>query len=192
MAPVTGVIHRSSDGGASWEHLTVSPGDPIETITAAPDGSTYALSERGRILRSTDQGGTWTDVGRINRQNWGWERALYAGPDDDLLFLKMNGSLWRSADSGGNWTQVVLVSDAADSPIREPEAFHLTTLQDGTLLAGTNYGVYRSDDAGLTWEHHSAGLQTPHINIVAEDPQDGTLYAGTSAGVYRSNDGGLN
>ena len=61
-----------------------------------------------------------------------------------------------------------------------------------TLYAGTDSGVFKSDDSGGTWVAANSGLPTRSVRAIAIDPQTpSTLYAGTGgAGVFKSTDGG--
>jgi photosystem II stability/assembly factor-like uncharacterized protein len=66
-----------------------------------------------------------------------------------------------------------------------------------TLYAGTDRGVYRSDDAGASWQAANAGLPAFRVETIAIDPSSpSTLYAGTltpdgvaSVGIFKSTDG---
>lgn len=62
------------------------------------------------------------------------------------------------------------------------------------VFAGTNFGgLYRSDDAGLSWTHVTTAFSNKVVFTLAADPKDPTvLFAGTfEAGAYRSTDRGL-
>ncbi len=67
-----------------------------------------------------------------------------------------------------------------------------------TVYAGTDRGVYRSDDAGASWRAANAGLPAFRVQTIAIDPTSpSTLYAGTltpdgvqSVGIFKSTDGG--
>lgn len=64
--------------------------------------------------------------------------------------------------------------------------------RNGTLLAGSRRGVFRSDDSGRSWRESSAGLSTPYVRWLAIHPaQGGRAFAGTEpAGIFVSHDGG--
>lgn len=59
----------------------------------------------------------------------------------------------------------------------------------GTLYAGTTYGVFKSTNAGRSWQ--AADFGVPTVFVLAVDPHTPTtLYAGTFRnGVFKSTDG---
>ncbi|MCX6086622.1 MAG: hypothetical protein NTW63_02570, partial [Caldiserica bacterium] len=64
-----------------------------------------------------------------------------------------------------------------------------------TVFAGTDRGLFRSTDRGVTWEQYGTGIKTSSsatLKILAlAAARDGSrLYAGTSAGVFQSIDEG--
>jgi hypothetical protein len=65
----------------------------------------------------------------------------------------------------------------------------------GTVFAGTDRGLFRSTDRGVTWEQYGTGIKTSSsttLKVLAlAAARDGSrFYAGTSAGVFQSTDGG--
>jgi photosystem II stability/assembly factor-like uncharacterized protein len=67
----------------------------------------------------------------------------------------------------------------------------ITATKSGTLFVGTDYGLYRSNDAGKTWTQLEQGMFNQNIHVIAIDPKDeDILYAGTSGGVFKTEDGG--
>ena len=71
---------------------------------------------------------------------------------------------------------------------------HVTglTVRKGTILAGTENGIFRSDDEGQTWKESSIGLTARHIRWMAFHPDVSNLaLAGTEpANIFVSKDGG--
>src|SRR5262245_8455140 len=67
-----------------------------------------------------------------------------------------------------------------------------------TLYAGTDQGVYKSEDGGASWRASNAGLAIYRVQTIAIDPAStSTMYAGTitpdgveSVGIFKSTDGG--
>ncbi len=64
-------------------------------------------------------------------------------------------------------------------------------LSPATLYAGTDGGVFKSQDGGISWGAVNNGLTGFTVYALAVDPvATGTLYAGTNAGVFRTTNGG--
>jgi photosystem II stability/assembly factor-like uncharacterized protein len=67
-----------------------------------------------------------------------------------------------------------------------------------TLYAGTEHGVYKSDDGGASWRASNAGVEIYRVQTIAIDPvTPTTLFAGTitpdgveSVGIFKSTDAG--
>lgn len=63
----------------------------------------------------------------------------------------------------------------------------------GVILAGTNNGIFRSDDDGRNWIEASQGLASRHVRWMAFHPDLSDFeFAGTEpAGIFISSDGGV-
>ena len=66
------------------------------------------------------------------------------------------------------------------------------TLQNGTVLAGTTEGIFRSTDGGRSWLPSNSGLTQQHIRWLSSHPKrPGLIFAGAEpAAIYVSTDGG--
>ena len=64
--------------------------------------------------------------------------------------------------------------------------------QQPVLFAGTDNGLFRSKDAGRSWQRTNDGLDAPRVAVVLGGMRnDGRLvFAGTDAGLYKTTDGG--
>ena len=71
---------------------------------------------------------------------------------------------------------------------------HVTSVivREGAILAGTEDGVFRSEDAGQTWKESSEGLTARHIRWTAFHPESSDLiFAGTEpANIFVSHNHG--
>ena len=99
-------IHRSTDGGATWEQ--VSDASPIGVMTAFK-GVGYWLADKG-ILKSKDQGKTWEQVGEAAGAVWG----PYFGKDENHFVVVDKKGFEETADGGKTWQQI-----APPSPLKE-------------------------------------------------------------------------
>jgi photosystem II stability/assembly factor-like uncharacterized protein len=150
---------------------------------AARDGRLVAAGERGHILVSTDNGGSWTQgdvptralLTGIFMQNaqLGWA----VGHDEVVL---------RTRDGGLTWERVNYAPDK-EKPLLD---VWFADAQRG-LAVGAYGELLATADGGQTWEARPVnGSDDFHLNrIVAA--RDGTLYIAAEAGnLYRSSDAG--
>lgn len=179
-----GGVHRSDDAGRTWQpanddasesaHVTglaVDPGDPSRLFAATVDTG---------LLRSLDGGATWKVVSdRSDTPMF----AVAVHPTDPNLILAGSRGILRSTDGGDSWIQ----STSGVAPESTFVDFEFGPLDlDVVYAADIGSGVYRSDDAGQTWEAINNGLRTRAVNDLAISHDGNHVYAATEGeGVYR-------
>ena len=181
-----GIMLRSEDGKA-WTQLQM-PTRVALTSVASADGELWVGGHSGLILRSSDNGDTWT---RQRLDIWDPASAdpAQGSPILDLLFLDANtgyavgafSTLLRTTDGGQTWTKLSLkggpVAEAAPvASVGEEPALEGDGFENGGVL----------DDADLVLEDEV----DPHLNAITVDA-GGTLYiAGERGAMFRSADKG--
>ena len=107
--------------------------------------------------------------------------------DYTILVGSVGGGLSVSPDGGESWDRI-----RTPMPIEgNVRALGVYPDTPERVLAGTDSGVYRSDDRGATW--HDLGAPTDGIQVwsVAVDPlESDTIFVGTRPDAFRSRDGG--
>jgi photosystem II stability/assembly factor-like uncharacterized protein len=136
------------------------------------------------------QAQTWRQVGPPG----GTVISLAADPNDiGKLFLgTADGHVFYSGDEGQHWQLLSRIGSGQDDVIthiiidrRDSKRLYASTW---TLYSGGG-GVYRSDDAGHTW--NIIGLAHETVRALAQSPTNPQLFlAGSLTGVYRSADDG--
>ena len=169
VAIEAGALVRSFDAGQTWEDR--QPGGPFDTHTLglprqAP-GRIYSAAGDGFMqpgqgfVESSDGGNTWERPGAGLQQHYLWGLAVdpenpetlivsaAPGPQQAHNPLHAESAIYRRA-SGENWQQV----QEGLPPSREMLASTLAAneAEPGVFYAANNRGIYRSPDAGLTWE----------------------------------------
>jgi len=139
-AGTTEGLYRTRDGGREWQRLT---GDNVIVndiyIDPEHEGHVLLATDRSGVLASTDDGVTFAD------SNHGFSarkvEALVADVHDPRRILagvvndKSDGGVFLTSDSGRNWAQIAEGLDGRD-------VFTLAEAPDGTVLAGTNHGIF--------------------------------------------------
>jgi photosystem II stability/assembly factor-like uncharacterized protein len=189
------------------EWFTLSRAYPFNDIPFEAYKRSLARAEDVRTATAALATGTWTIAGPSNVG--GRITAMAANPSNPNIVYAgaALGGIFKSTDGGVNWLPIsdavpsLSVGDIELDP-SDPNKIYFGTGEAnaaGDSYAGT--GIYRSTDAGTTWE--LLGLpNSRHIGRIAIDPINtdrifvaatGTLF-GTNhdRGIYRTTDGGTN
>ena len=110
-----------------------------------------------------------------------------------ILVGTVGQGVMRSADSGQSWRRIGVDQGMHSDAVVRTVVNHPSHPE--TVFAGSDAGLYVSEDSGGTWNLLDGLLRGQHVWALAIDPgMPGTMYAGTGtptpAGVFRSNDGG--
>lgn len=107
--------------------------------------------------------------------------------DYTITIGAVGGGLSTSPDVGHTWNRI------RDPLPSECNVRALTVYPDDPhrLIAGTDGGIFRSDDNAATWQELDSPMSDLQIWSVTVDPQDAdTIFAGTRPDAFRSRDGG--
>lgn len=180
---------------AHAKHVNFDPADP-DTV--------YVCVEVGGLLKSTDAGHSWQQLGGIYEDA---HRLVIHPLDGKRMYVNTGRGLYVTADGGETFeNRIARPSEIANYPDglvidpRNPERMFLSGAQFGpgtwrkTHYAGAR--IARSRDGGLTWEILREGLpdrlQASVEALCLEASDQGTsVFAATTAGdVYCSDDAG--
>jgi photosystem II stability/assembly factor-like uncharacterized protein len=133
---------------------------------------------------------TWRQVGPPG----GTVISLEADPHDvNKLYLgTSDGHVFNSTDEGAHWQLLSRIGSGQDDVIThilvDPRNSNHLYASTWALYSGGG-GVYRSTDAGRTWQ--VIGLAHETVRAIAQAPTNPRIFvAGTLTGVYRSMDDG--
>lgn len=197
LLPASSGIYRTTDRAETWEHL--ENGTPFAHVVSLTTSPEYPADTRmlvgtwgGGSSFSTDAGAHWS--GTSMRNGNFWDVALAAPAGGQQIALGANQwSPYRSTDGGQTWeypTDTGLPWELYPLSIEMSPDF----ANDDTVLMGLeSAGVWRSEDAGLTWTQSNDGLAEASVWYIVMSPafaDDGVAFASTEAGVFRSEDRG--
>jgi photosystem II stability/assembly factor-like uncharacterized protein len=216
-------VYRSDNGGATWKHLglentrqisnvIVHPSNPDLVYVAALGHAWGPNKERG-IYRSKNGGKTWDKVLYLNEDVGAGDlemdpsnaKVLYAGMWQARRFawgLRGAGpgtGLYKSTDGGENWKNLTRNLGLPKGENRGRIGITVSGANSNrlwTIIEAENdqTGVFRSDNAGKTWElvsQRAELLQRPwYYHRVHAHPNDPDQVYVQNTRLWHSSDGG--
>ncbi|HWW95823.1 MAG TPA: exo-alpha-sialidase [Vicinamibacteria bacterium] len=209
-----------------WElyHLKGSPVDPNRLYAAQSSGWFGQM-----IQRSNDGGKTWEPVGNKftyegvtgthqyydgTLRPWEFKRVWHLEPSlthlDTVYAGVEDAAIFRTTDAGQTWHELPGLRGHGSGPRWAPGAGGMclhTIIQDPKepgriFIAISAAGVFRTDDAGKTWQPINRGLRSQHIpdpeadvghcvhRIALHPSRPRTLFMQKHWDVMRSDNGG--
>ncbi|MCZ6900051.1 MAG: glycosyl hydrolase [Bacteroidetes bacterium] len=179
-------IHRSTDGGETWEKLTEGlPKSSMGKIGLAiapqqPD-IVYAAIEldrrTGGVFRSTDRGSTWEKRSDAVAGATGphYYQELYASPHQFGRLYLVDSRMQVSDDGGKTFRGLNRKDKHGDN-----HAIAFREDDPDYLLVGTDGGVYESFDLGDNWRFMANLPLTQYYKVAVDDAEPFyNIYGGT-------------
>jgi photosystem II stability/assembly factor-like uncharacterized protein len=167
-----GLFLATTDGGKTWDRRKILADDfHLNRVSRGPTGTLYLAGEHGTLLRSADNGTTWTPIAAP------YDGSFYGILPLDkrtLLAHGLRGRLYRSTDDGATWEPV-----ATPQPVLLATALQLKS--NFIVVAGQARGLIVSRDYGRTFSAWSAPLATAVAKLI--ELPDGSIFAVGEAGV---------
>ena len=169
--------------GGDVRGLVVDPSNPDRFYFGTLDGQLYTSSDAGK---------TWQLLYNFGRPRLFVDHIIVDPRNPRTIYVaahrhKEPGGFFKSTDGGNSFRESSqLKNEAIHSLAQSPS-------DPDTLIAGTFNGIFRSDDAGESWQQLPT-QNTPnliHVESLAIDPRTtNIIYAGTWYLPYKSSDGG--
>jgi photosystem II stability/assembly factor-like uncharacterized protein len=228
VAAGSGGLWKSWNRGDTWTPIfddypsysmgsvVVDPRDSdVVWLGTGENSNSRSASYGDGVYKSTDAGQTWQRVGLEHSEHI--QEIVIDPRDSDVVYVAAQGPLWapggdrglyKSADGGASWARVLHVSD--DTGITDmaldptnPDVIYAAAYQRrralGQLIGGgQEAGIYKSTDAGASWQRLEEGLPTVdkgRIALAVDARIPGRVYAlvvaqGDHGGFFRSEDAG--
>jgi len=204
------------EGSYSMGAIALDPKNPLTVwVGTGENNSQRSVSYGNGIYRSDDGGKSWKNMGLKSSEHIG--RIAIDPKDSNIVYVAAQGPLWgpggdrglyKTTDGGNTWKKILSVSE--NTGVTEividqqnPETLYAASYQRRrhmwTLInGGPESAIYKSTDAGATWNKLKAGLPTTDLGRVglAISPVDSNvIYATVEAadkkgGIFRSTDRG--
>jgi photosystem II stability/assembly factor-like uncharacterized protein len=211
------IIQRSDDGGRTFEPVgnefryDGTPGTHqwydgtphpwefarvwhLEPSLSDPD-TVYAGVEDAALFKTTDGGGSWTELAGLRGHGSGSQWQPGAGglclhtillhpTDEQRIFTAISAAgAFRTDDGGTSWLPINKGLQSGEIPAQEAEVGHcvhnlaMHPSRPDTLFMQKHWDVMRSDDAGGSWHEVSGDLPSDFgfpIDVHAHEPE--TVY----------------
>ncbi|MGZ8842676.1 MAG: WD40/YVTN/BNR-like repeat-containing protein, partial [Pyrinomonadaceae bacterium] len=228
VAVASGGVWKTINNGTTWTPMfdreasysigciVLDPKNPLTVwVGTGENNSQRSVSYGNGVYRSDDGGKTWRNVGLRTSEHIG--RIVIDPKDSNIVYVAAQGPLWgpggdrglyKTTDGGKTWKQILKISEhtgVTDIVIdpQNPDTLyaasyqrrrHMFTLIDG----GPESAIYKSTDAGATWNRVRAGLPPGDLGRIglAISPVDSNVVYATvestdrRGGIFRSSDRG--
>jgi len=172
-------LYKTVNGGTTWT-LTSLAGKDVRAVKIDPQGNLYAGTWGFGVLKSTDNGSSWTtlNTGILNTAI----HALAIDGSGNIYAGSFGGGIIKSINGGNDWT---------DLNAGFPYIWALTVAPNGNIYAGTyGAGVLKSANNGTTWTNTNVGQA--FIYGVTTDASNNVYAASWANGIFGSSDNGAN
>ncbi len=144
----TGLIIRSTDGGANWKYLNCPTQVDLNGVFFPTPTNGYIVGVNGAMLQTTDAGRTWTT------KSSGTTSTL-----DDIYFLNSttgfivgaNDRFMKTTNGGTTWTIGTVISS-----FNWLKSVHFINSLTG-MVGGTYGELYYTNNGGSSWQNRSIG-----------------------------------
>ena len=174
LAGTNGGIYRTSSFIDQWQKVA----NNFDSRNFVFTGNEVIASSDEGVLRSTDDGNTWTLIDNIG----GYQCWSVLKNDQTIIAGYNQKGIRISTDNGLNWHY-------SNTGLPNYSTINTLELSDNRILAGTSgTGVYLSDDYGQSW--YQSELDTTQIWTLYNYRQ--YIFGCGGRGICQSNDNGMN
>ena len=216
-------IFFSADDGRRWEPRNggMTSQDVYSVAAVELDGGVtlYAGTQPAMLFRSRDVGRNWVELPALHQvpsaKNWTFpapphlahtKMMVFDPRDPNTFYVAIEqGSLLLTQDGGASWCELNSYSRPGDKFSCDVHQVLLLPSRPETVFMSTGVGLYKSMNAGETWERLTgADFRFAYPDHLALSPDERSLFmAGAKnqpgewrrthiaeSGVVRSRDGG--
>ena len=215
-------VYRSRDAGETWEHvgfrdshgiskIRIHPTNP-DIVFVASFGKYSAPSEERGVFRSMDGGDSWERV--LFRDDETGAIDISIDPNNpDVIYAALweayrkeyqmssggeGSGMFKSTDGGSTWTEMTRAPGMPQSGVVGRIGIAVSGANPNrvwALFEHDNGGLYRSDDAGASWElintDRAIRQRAFYYTHVFADPVDEDVVYMQNTSFFRSTDGGV-
>ncbi len=186
---------------AQWSEQNSGIGFTIFSLSAVDDNIVWASTSFNNVLRTTNGGAVWENVGASIPEPNGFQPCIFAIDANTAIVSCYDGYpvihayVYKTTNAGINWTLVFTQGD--DAYI---SGIWIKPNNEGFMVGwpvGGRWSLWRTTNAGNNWD--STGLYIPEIDPAVWSFENSIFYSGNriwfgarQRGIYYSSDNGTN
>lgn len=212
-------VYKSTDAGASWEHLGLKKTERIKRIVVDPTNPDVACvcalgkewganPERG-VFKTTDGGKTWDKILYID-EDTGCADIAMENENPRIMYAGMwtfrrrpwrfddggkNTAIYKTTDGGANWKKIM--NGLPETDMARP-GIHIAQSDPDIVYLMTEFEgggtAFRSEDKGENWvmvnDDPNINFRPFYYSDVRVDPQNPNILFSISGRLSRSKDNG--
>jgi photosystem II stability/assembly factor-like uncharacterized protein len=214
-------VWMTKDAGKTWSYMGLKETEQIAAVNVDPRssdvvyvsalGPTHVASGDRGLFKTTDGGRTWNKILFVN-DSTGAIDFQFDPSNPDIIYVAFwqsgrtpwsmssggaGSGLYKSTDAGRTWTN--LTKTAKGFPAGDFGKIGITVSpakpnRIWALVEHDSGGVFRSDDAGATWQlvntERKLRQRAWYYTHIYADPRDSNMVYALNVGFFRSRDGG--
>ncbi|QOD59495.1 discoidin domain-containing protein [Polaribacter haliotis] len=185
-------LAKSTDNAASWQvikNFEIEKRNAVAVKTSFANANyVYAVVDPNRVIKSTDEGVTWSEVGPSSSligDNSLWRLAV-SDKDPNHLWVTLRGTknevkIIKSIDGGKTWSDY-----STGLPNQQIYSIIYQRGSNDILYAGTGFGVYYRKKGMANWKLFGKGMQAGKTPFMFINYAKGKLRLGTSRGIWEN------
>lgn len=179
-----GVIYKTTNGGNSRSGLTrPAAGNWVTPIAWHPTNSMVVYGGWDSIYRSTNAGGSWTNISTTLATGGNLDNLKIAPSNDNYIYASRGSNLFVTTDGGTNW--ITYTSTVTGGTISSIEVKYNDPAKVWITTTSSTNSVRVSTNAGASFTNINTGLPAMAArSVVVDDTPNEGIYVGMNIGVY--------
>lgn len=180
-----GGMHRSVDGGDSWDFIMDGNGEEGGWVTPYVSlANNKVIAGYENVWLSTNNGGSFSPISNFTSGQKIRDLAV-AQVNEQVIYISFTGSIHRTINNGDSWSNIT--SNLPDLTITDICIHPSNSDIVWVTMSGYSSGnkVYVTTNGGESWQNITQNLPNLPANaIVFQEGSEGGLYVGMDVGVY--------